>query len=464
MLRMKIKSYILVILFSLSFAACEKEDNNGPKTDNDVNLWIERIMRENYLWYSELPEKNKLNFDAEPEDFLLSLLSDKDGKDLPEGHHYYSTLEKAVATKSIFNDRDSYGFDFATSNLKSGNNIYKIAVVLYVLKNSPAEEAGLKRGDWILGVNGAEGTIQNYDILRSGGSVSLQLARYDEDREVIIPTREIALGASRVVEDTPFLKDSVYTIGNSCIGYLMYNHFTIGPDGRDDMSYNLYLQQLFEKFKSRNVNEFVLDLRYNGGGDVRCAQLLASLLAPESVLGDTFCKLEYNDKNESKNNVIPLLKTSEVRSGNLNLKRLFVLTGSNTASSSELVINSLKPYLGNNVRLIGVQTFGKTVGMSVYDESEKYGWIFSPVTFRSYNKEGKADYADGFSPDIRINEFNWNLVNFGETNEPLLAEAIYEITGRSSLKSVRSASKPVPLDISYSPQQSIRNNMVLYIK
>lgn len=57
MLRMKIKSYILVILFSLSFAACEKEDNNGPKTDNDVNLWIERIMRENYLWYSELPEK-----------------------------------------------------------------------------------------------------------------------------------------------------------------------------------------------------------------------------------------------------------------------------------------------------------------------------------------------------------------------------------------------------------------------
>ena len=50
-----------------------------------------------------------------------------------------------------------------------------------------------------------------------------------------------------------------------------------------------------------------------------------------------------------------------------------------------------------------------------------------------------------FSPDIRINEFNWNLVSFGETNEPLLAEAIYEITGRSSLKSVRSASKPVPL-------------------
>ena len=49
-----------------------------------------------------------------------------------------------------------------------------------------------------------------------------------------------------------------------------------------------------------------------------------------------------------------------------------------------------------------------------------------------------------------INEFNWNLVSFGETNEPLLAEAIYEITGRSSLKSVRSVPN-VPLDISYTP-------------
>ena len=53
-------------------------------------------------------------------------------------------------------------------------------------------------------------------------------------------------------------------------------------------SYNLYLQQLFEKFKSRNVNEFVLDLRYNGGGLVNCAQLLASLLVRENVLGEPF--------------------------------------------------------------------------------------------------------------------------------------------------------------------------------
>ena len=70
MLRMKTINCILVILSFLVFAACEKEDNNGLKTDNDVNQWIEKTMRDNYLWNSELPEKNTLNFDAEPEDFF----------------------------------------------------------------------------------------------------------------------------------------------------------------------------------------------------------------------------------------------------------------------------------------------------------------------------------------------------------------------------------------------------------
>ena len=83
--------------------------------------------------------------------------------------------------------------------------------------------------------------------------------------------------------------------------------------------------------------------------------------------------MEYNDKNSNKNETLPLLKTTEVMAGNLNLQRLFVLTGSTTASASELIINSLRSYL--DVRVIGKQTFGKTVGMTIYNESKKYGWI-----------------------------------------------------------------------------------------
>lgn len=461
---MKYQNILLGLLCALSFTACEKDDNGIPDnpTENDVNKWIERTMRDNYLWYQDMPEQGSLDFSADPESFFARLLSDQDGKDLSSSHHYFSSLEKATTTKAIYNDKDSYGFDFATSNLRSGNSTYKIAVVIYVLKNSPAEEAGLKRGDWILGVNGEEGTITNYDMLRSGGSVTFQLAKYDDPTDRLVLTRKTKIGASRSVEDTPFLKDSVYTYGNKRIAYLMYNHFVSGPDGYKDTAYDEYMRQLFVKFKSQGVNEFVLDLRYNGGGQTSSAQLLASLLAPQSILGKTFCEYEFNDKHKKSNNTSPFLSTPEVLAGNLNLGRLFVLTGQTTASASELVINSLIPsiYLGTaNIRLIGQQTLGKTVGMNVYDESDTYGWILSPVCFRVYNADHKADYADGFVPNIVIDEFKSSLVDFGQDNEPLLSEAIAEITGQRSV--LRSGIRTLPFELTYTPRSNLKDNLII---
>lgn len=455
---MNYKYYTIVILSLLAFSACEKDDIDIPATDNEVNQWIEQTMRENYLWYSELPDKSSLDFRLDPESFFKGLLSDKDGKELSEGHHYFSQLEKATVTKSIYDANNSYGFDFATSNLKDGSGTYKIAIVLYVLKDSPAEEAGLKRGDWILGVNNSLGISPDYDVLRNGGSISLQLGEAQGDGNKLVPTRKVTLNASRAVADTPFLKDSIYTYGNKRIGYLMYNHFASGPDEYDynDTSYNLYLQQLFEKFKSRDVNEFVLDLRYNGGGLVNCAQLLASLLVRESALGSPLCIMEYNDKNSNKNETLPLLKTTEVMAGNLNLQRLFVLTGSTTASASELIINSLRSYL--DVRVIGKQTLGKTVGMTIYNESKKYGWILSPVTFHIYNKDREADYEGGFHPDVAIDEFKSDLAEFGDLNDPLLGQAIYEITGLSPF--LRSATPRDNREIQYNPPLSYKDNLL----
>ena len=93
---MNYKYYTIVILGLLAFSACEKDDIDIPATDNEVNQWIEQTMRENYLWYSEFPDKSSLDFSLDPETFFKGLLSDKDGKDLPEGHHYFSQLEKAI--------------------------------------------------------------------------------------------------------------------------------------------------------------------------------------------------------------------------------------------------------------------------------------------------------------------------------------------------------------------------------
>ncbi len=143
--------------------------------------------------------------------------------------------------------------------------------------------------------------------------------------------------------------------------------------------------------------------------------------------------------------------------GNLNLQRLFVLTGSTTASASELIINSLRSYL--DVRVIGKQTLGKTVGMTIYDESKKYGWILSPVTFHIYNKDREADYEGGFHPDVAIDEFKSDLVEFGDLNDPLLGQAIYEITGQSPF--LRSATPRDNREIQYNPPLSYKDNLLL---
>lgn len=435
----------------IGLIACEKEE--AMVTDSDqVNSWIEETMRANYLWYDELPDRSRLNFSADPETFFNSMLSDKDGKEINGTHHYFSTIEKAATTKAIMDASNSYGFDFAMTKLQtSDQGVFNIALVIYVLPDSPAVEAGLRRGDWILGVNGELGSITDYEVLRSGAAVSLFVADYDQANRVFVNAHNLSIAASRAVEDTPFLKDSVYQVGGKKVGYLMYNHFSADPDGYKGTTYNDQLTALFARFKQQGVNEFILDLRYNGGGLLSCAQLLASFLAPVSALGEVFCKEVYNDLNQSKNQSVKLLRTTEVLAGNLNLQQLYVLTGPSTASSSELVINGLRPYLGKEqVRLIGRATLGKTVGMTIYDQSSKYGWILQPITFYAFNAEDKADYADGFTPDVEINEYDQPLGDFGTNDDPLFAQAMAEISGTIPLRAACSAS-PIPFGLCETP-------------
>ena len=97
-----------------------------------------------------------------------------------------------------------------------------------------------------------------------------------------------------------------------------------------------------------------MDLRYNQGGLVTCAQLMTSLLAPADALGKTFCIMEHNEKQSKSDETLLLRKNSEIGNANLDLKRIYVLTGSVTASASEAVINCLIPYLTrSNITIIG---------------------------------------------------------------------------------------------------------------
>ena len=401
--------------------SCSTDDKVPDLSDEGTNDWIYKVMTDYYLWNEDVPDKGNLNFSQSPDKFFESLLSDQDGVKYGDGWLTFSRIEKKEEETKAVTAADSYGFEFAS--YKNGNLYY--AWVLYVLPGSPAAEAGLKRGDWIIAVGSETPNVTNTSAFYSGSETTFLLADVvRKGNEVTFyKRRSISIAASRAVEDTPFLKDSVYTINGKKIGYLVYNNFSSGPDDES--------------------TAYVLDLRYNQGGLVTCAQLMTSLLAPADALGKTFCIMEHNKKQSKRDEALLLKKNAEIGNANLDLKRIYVLTGGVTASASEAVINCLIPYLTrSNITIIGEKTIGKRVGGNTFGTKEEYGWLLHPITLRIYNADHNADYANGFEPDVKLEELviGNELLPFGDTGEILLSEALSQITGLKS-RSVRTESE-----------------------
>lgn len=426
---MNIRNFIyfalLATVYTGCLTSCEKESETENAYDKETGLdkWIESTMRENYLWYKDMPAASGLNYLAEPETFFESLLSNSDGK---SNYHYSYIEETTTTTRSLHQTDYSYGFDFILYRMTTTEYV---AHILYIDPNTPASEAGLKRGDWIVSLDGESITQDNYKTLYGGKSMEIQLAEYSTLYGGLIPGKKVKLNEARNVEDDPVHYHSTIDWGGKKVGYLVYNHFTAGKTD-DDKTYDNELLSLSKEFKSAGVNEFVLDLRYNNGGLLSCAQLLCCMLAPQSALGKTMCYLEYNDKQNPQKGSISLTAKLINNGANLNLQTVYILVSDVTASASELMINCLKPYM--NVVVIGMQTEGKNVGSETFT-NDKYTWELHPIVCKLYNSANQSNYETGFIPDYKYDEADPSNLSYflalGDTKELLLSTALSLIDG-----------------------------------
>ncbi|MCD8178398.1 MAG: S41 family peptidase [Tannerellaceae bacterium] len=440
--------YLLSLLI-VTFSCTDKDiiDGGGETpTNKKINEWIYETMLDNYLWYEEMPDETKVKnyYNYEPDLFFRELLSRKDGKTKSGTHDYYSSIEKNTATKSYQGDKLSFGFEYQAWNL--GNNTLGLQI-LYIIPDSPASVAGLKRGDWIFTLNGSAVSGTYYDILSTNTSVQIGAANTMKGSI----TKNVTLTAANV-EDHPVYKSNIVEPG---VAYLAYNHFTTGPDGPTDYTFDTDLRNAIKELgEQNNVTDFILDLRYNLGGYISSAQVLASALLPANKLDNVFCKMTYNNKQESKNQS---LKFTANNHPGLNIQRLFVITSWRTASASELVIAGLEPYM--DVCVIGDEsspTEGKNVGSTEYTNNS-YDWVLHPIVCHVTNVD-EWDYSDGieatsgfaYSYQQEIND-NVELYDLGDPDERVLQSILNYINGNgftlTSASSPRSAVSSRSTDI-----------------
>ena len=427
---MKARNLLIVLagllVMPLYFGGCAVDRWEAYAGRTRTDRWIDDTMRVWYYWKQDIPHTNDLNYFSPPFEFFASVLSEQDGKD----GQPFSTIDSldASTTRGVPSTDYGYGFQYTTNHVED-NDTALYARLLYVSPDSPAGEAGLERGDWILEMDGEPITEDNYSRLNGGEGITLTVGYYDAAQDTILAYAEPqTLAPARTFYDNPVHYRNVYVSGSKRVGYLVYNHFTGGLT-ESSTEYDDDLREAFSYFATEQVNEFVLDLRYNNGGQLSCASLLCAMLAPSSALGQTLAYLEFNESIGEQEMVFD---ESLIQGGaNLNLSRLYVLTSTETASASEMLINCLKPYM--EVVLVGGTTVGKNVASRAF-VNEELMLEMRPIVCKLYNADRESEYAEGFTADVSVDE-NGDMARFlpfGNPDELMLYTALNLINGTQS--------------------------------
>ncbi|MCC8407816.1 hypothetical protein LJ707_02675 [Mucilaginibacter sp. UR6-1] len=240
-------------------------------------------------------------------------------------------------------------------------------------------------------------------------------------------------------DSPPVFITRVFSNGVKKTGYIYYDEFK----GMYDRS---TLDSL-AKFKQQGITDLVIDLRYNPGGDVPSVAKMGAAIA--GVGRDQVFLISQANKNGgkitdtfgqsiSKSNYPPV-SFNDITALQLNIAKLYVLTGSGTASSAELLINNLKPYL--DVIQIGEQTLGKDMaGFAINDQRQpkQVNLIMHPLIFKLYNASNQGDYPRGLVPDYLVNELSsLPLKPFGDSADPLISKALELSLGSGAITSAR---------------------------
>ncbi|WP_406683139.1 S41 family peptidase [Seonamhaeicola sp. MEBiC1930] len=441
---------LLLILLTLSIVSCFEDSDDNIIQASEINDFVWKGMNAFYLYKDNIPNlandrfttneeyADYLNGFSTPEELFESLIHE------PLDEFSWIT-DNYFANEDLLNGKTlTNGMQFTTIR-RSDTDPVRYGIILYVLPGSSADLQGLKRGDVFYAVNGTElyynsASDNNYSLF-SSDTYSIDLGTYNTNNtpetndDSVTPLGQTISLTKEDFTENPIHVTKTIDAGSKKIGYLMYTGFNGSSSELNDV---------FANFKSEGITDLVLDLRYNSGGASSKAILMSSLITGQFT-GDILIKRFYNNDLQSlfEEEDAELLLGRFINNENgmslnsLNFNEVYILTSGWSASASELVISCLNPYI--NVKQIGTNTRGKYQGsITLYDSpgflskegiNQNHTYALQPLIFKYANINDFTDFVDGLVPEITLAETRTNLGVLGDENEPLLAEAIGEITG-----------------------------------
>ena len=413
-----VKGYNRTVLYSI-------KQSGGA--EDPVVTWVDKRLTNEYYWLDEYKEKRptfdfSLTYDRFLSSSLLSLTTNEmDGGRNSDGTRYiYSYIVRTGPAGSSSGTRAAaqttgLGLYLTNTVWQLGAQLYGFAVE-HVYPGSPADKAGIQRGDIIAQVNSMDITQSNMEDLwmnlNYGGYSQVKLRKINwwagsSDEENATVDVDLTAGgyfASPVAYHGVLEMPEAIADKPNKIGYLAYMGFEAAYD--DDLA------AAMADLKAAGVTDLILDLRSNGGGSVNSSIKLASMILDASYAGKTYAKLKRNPLNPYGDDECLLTEQAT----NLGIKHLYIIATGSTASASEMVIAGLRG-LDVPVTIIGSRTEGKNCGMDVMTATiDRYDYEFAPITFLNFNAKDFNDYADGFEADVDVVEYFADDANLSHVN------------------------------------------------
>ena len=247
------------------------------------------------------------------------------------------------------------------------------AVIAQVYNNSPAQKAGLQKGDIFVAVDGQRiNTMSSKDLSEvtgkirgeAGTSVEITIERNGQEMSFTVQREEVHITyvTSRMLANN--------------IGYIKIDEFS----GSALEEY----QQAVAQLQEQGMQAMILDLRDNPGGFVDYAVEIADELLPKATI------ISVRDKNGNEKQY-----TSDSKSMDFPMA---VLVNQNSASASEILTVALKE--NQRAAIIGEKTYGKGIIQSHFNLS--WGGYLKLTTASYYSPNGNAIHEVGVMPDIEV--------------------------------------------------------------